>query len=149
MKDFNPSLWMTEEKVKKLRALIEQAVKSLTDEDALDGVTLFPHWKVGEEYKQGERVQYNRTLYKVKQAHTSQADWTPDITASLFEEVARPGQGDSPSNPIPYNNNNMELIEGKYYSQFGVVYICFRSTGVPVYNNLADLVGLYVSVYEG
>lgn len=139
---------MTREQAYKLRALIEQAVKSLTDEDALDGVTLFPHWKVGEEYPEGKRVQYNGTLYKVKQAHTSQADWTPDITASLFEEVARPGQGDSPSNPIPYNNN-MELLEGKYYAQDGIVYICFRSTGVPVYNNLADLVGLYVNVYEG
>lgn len=139
---------MTREQAYKLRALIEQAVKSLTDEDALDGVTLFPRWKVGEEYTEGKRVQYNGTLYKVKQAHTSQADWTPDITASLYEEVARPGQGDSPSNPIPYNNN-MELIEGKYYTQFDVVYICFRSTGIAVYNNLADLIEVYVKVYEG
>ena len=41
------------------------------------------------------------------------------------------------------------LFEGKYYSQFDVVYICTRSTGVAVYNNLADLVGLYVEVYVG
>lgn len=49
-------------------------------------------------------------------------------------------------NPIPYNNN-MELFEGKYYIQNGVTYICIRSTGTAVYNNLADLVGLYVEVY--
>ena len=40
----------------------------------------------------------------------------------------------------------MELVEGLYYSQNGVTYLCIRSTGVPVYNNLADLVHLYVEV---
>ena len=43
---------------------------------------------------------------------------------------------------------DMELFNGKYYSQSGVVYHCFRDTGTPVYNNLADLVGLYVEVVK-
>lgn len=47
--------------------------------------------------------------------------------------------------PIPYGNN-MELEEGKHYSQDGVTYICTRDTGIPVYNPLADLVGIYVEV---
>ena len=42
----------------------------------------------------------------------------------------------------------MELIEGKYYSQNGVVYLCTRSTGQAVYHNLSDLVGIYVQVIE-
>ena len=47
--------------------------------------------------------------------------------------------------PIPYNGN-MALTEGLYYTQSGVTYLCNRSTGQPVYNALAELVGLYVEV---
>ena len=38
----------------------------------------------------------------------------------------------------------MALKAGKYYSQSGKTYLCNRDTGNPVYNALADLVGLYV-----
>ena len=40
----------------------------------------------------------------------------------------------------------MELTEGLYYSQNGIVYLCIRSSGQPVYHALSDLVGLYVEV---
>lgn len=130
----------------KIREMIEKAAVSLGDDDAIEAAELFPLWAVGVSYSVGERVQYDGKLYKVVQAHTSQADWTPDITPALYSEVAAQGQGDTPDNPIQYNNN-MELVKDKYYSQSGVVYICFRDTGIPVYNNLADLVGLYVNVY--
>ena len=45
--------------------------------------------------------------------------------------------------PIPYDGN-MALESGKYYSQSGAVYLCTRDTVNPVYNALADLVGIYV-----
>lgn len=130
-----------------LRALIEKASISLSDEDALGGIELFPAWAAGVSYAAGERLRYGEKLYKVLQAHTSQADWTPGSTPSLYAEVEKPGQGDTPEDPIPYSGN-MELLEGKYYAQDGVTYICTRSTGVPVYNALRDLVGLYVEVYH-
>jgi hypothetical protein len=69
------------------------------------------------------------------------------VAASLFAEVAASSEQGTLDNPIPYNNN-MELEQGKYYSQDGVTYLCTRSTGVPVYNALRDLVGLYVQVVE-
>ena len=47
----------------------------------------------------------------------------------------------------PYDGN-MELFAGLYYVQNGVTYLCNRNTGQPVYNALADLVGLYVEVAE-
>lgn len=133
-----------------IRALIEKAVKSLSDGDALDCVTLFTPWAEDTWYDLDERLKYGGKLYKVRQGHTSSALYPPGALGAeaLYAEVERPGQGDTPDNPIAYNNN-MELIEGKYYSQNEVVYICTRSTGVPVYNNLADLVHLYVEVYEG
>ena len=130
----------------KFREFIEKGATSLSDTEALEAVALFPAWAVGVDYAKDERVQYDGKLYKVVQAHTSQADWTPPTVPALFTEVAAQGQGDTPDNPIPYNNN-MELVKDKYYSQSGVVYVCFRDTGIPVYNNLVDLVGLYVNVY--
>lgn len=140
---------MKREHALKLRQMILKAVLSLSDDDAYDVPELFPKWKVNHLYDTiGERLQYVGKLYRVKQAHTSQADWTPDISTSLYDEVAAPGQGDTPDNPIPYNNN-MELFEGKYYSQYDVTYVCIRNTGTTVYNDLSALVGLYVEVYVG
>lgn len=127
----------------KIRNMIEKASKSLSDTDALEVKELFPSYAVGHSYIAGDRFEYDGKLYKVLQPHISQEDWIPSSTPSLYTEVGQPEQGDSPDNPIPYNNN-MELFNGKYYSQFDVVYVCFRDTGIPVYHNLADLVGLYV-----
>ena len=39
----------------------------------------------------------------------------------------------------------MALESGKYYIQDYVIYCCTRDTINPVYNALADLVGLYVT----
>lgn len=138
---------ITKAHARKLRKMIEKTAVTLTDSEAFDVAELFPMWKTDTAYQTGDRVQYEGKLYKCLQAHTSQADWIPTTAYSLWAAVEEPGQGDTPDNPIPYSGN-MELFEGKYYSQFEVVYICFRSTGIPVYNNLADLVGLYVNVYE-
>lgn len=76
----------------KIREMIEKASASLEDTDALDAVELFPLWAVGVAYSVGERVQYDGKLYKVVQAHTSQADWTPPLVPALFTEVAKPGE---------------------------------------------------------
>lgn len=79
-----------QEKARALRPLIEKAAASLPDEDALDGVELFPRWESGVGYTVGDRVSYNSTLYKVLLSHTSQADWTPDVAVSLFAMVLIP-----------------------------------------------------------
>ena len=132
-----------------LRQMIVKSSVTLSDADAFGAQELFDKWKPDTDYKEGNRRRYGDEvikLYKCRQNHTSQAIYPPPIVPALWEEIPEPGQGDTPDNPIPYNNN-MELVQDKYYSQSDVVYICFRSTGVPVYNNLADLVGIYVNVY--
>lgn len=83
---------ISRKRAQELRKLIEQAVESLPDEEALEGITLFPAWAVGIAYKVDERISYEDKLYRVVQAHTSQADWTPDVTPALFTEVAPPGE---------------------------------------------------------
>lgn len=127
--------------------LAKEDAAGLEDEKALEVPELFPLWadQIGKQLKAGERYTYRLRLYKVLQDHTAQAEWSPDLATSLFTEVAASAEQGTHDNPIPYNNN-MELVEGLYYSQAGVTYLCIRSTGVPVYNNLADLVHIYVEV---
>ena len=79
---------MTRAKAKQLRQLIEQLAVALDDETALAGVELFPMWAIGRAYAVDDRVQYGGILYKCVQAHTSQADWTPDITPALWVAVS-------------------------------------------------------------
>ena len=79
---------MTRAKAKQLRQLIEQLTVTMSDETALTGVELFPMWAIGRAYAAGDRVQHGGTLYKCVQAHTSQADWTPDATQALWVVVS-------------------------------------------------------------
>ena len=75
---------MTRGKAKLLRKLIEQLAVTLDDETALTGVELFPMWAIDIAYAVDDRVQHGGILYKCIQAHTSQADWTPDATPALW-----------------------------------------------------------------
>ena len=79
---------MTRAKAKQLRQLIEQLAVTLDDETALTGVELFPAWVVGKAYAVSDRAQYNGTLYKCIQAHTSQSDWMPSATPALWKTVS-------------------------------------------------------------
>lgn len=83
---------MKRSKLLALRALIEKAAVSLGDEDALEAVELFRFWRADTNYDTGERIRYGEKLYRCVQAHTSQADWTPDVTPALWTEVAKPGE---------------------------------------------------------
>ena len=76
------------ERARELRPYIEKAAANLPDEDALQAVELFPQWVTGHAYAVDERLQYKNVLYRVVQAHTSQADWMPDKTPALFVTVS-------------------------------------------------------------
>ena len=79
---------ITKERARELRRKIEQASTSLTDESAREAVELFPAWQQGTAYKIGDRIRSKDTLYKCVQAHTSQADWTPEATPALWTKVS-------------------------------------------------------------
>ena len=79
---------MTRAKAKQLRQLIEQLAVTLDDVTALTGVELFPAWTIGKAYAVNDRAQYNGTLYKCIQAHTSQSDWMPSATPALWVVVS-------------------------------------------------------------
>lgn len=117
---------------------------AVDDATALRMVAYYPEWAAGTAYAAGDRLVYNGDLYKVLQAHTAQETWLPGAgTESLYVRIDEQHDG-SKYDPIPYSGN-MALEAGKYYSQSGKTYLCNRGTGNPVYNSLADLVGIYVT----
>ncbi len=128
-----------------LRMIVSQQVNTLEVDDATAYRMreFYPEWQSGQSYLVGYKLLYGGKLYRVIQAHTSQDDWTPDAVASLFEHIDETHDG-TRYDPIPYSGN-MALSAGSYYTQDGVTCLCDRDTGAPVYNTLAELVGIYVS----
>ena len=83
---------MKREHAYKLRKLLHKASAFLTDEDALDGIELFPPWAAGVAYEVGVRVRFGEKLYRCEQAHTPQEGWEPPATPALWTEVSIPGE---------------------------------------------------------
>lgn len=48
-------------------------------------VYIFPEWQVGIEVAIGDVYTYNGEIVQCLQAHTTQADWTPDVTPALWK----------------------------------------------------------------
>jgi chitodextrinase len=106
------------------QAFINSLIKlrdSINDEIALTAVEVYPQWKAeGEEYKVGQRVQYNGVLYKVLTDHTSQEAWTPADAPSLFAKVLIPDadvipEWEQPDSTNPYMKGDKVTYNGKTY----------------------------------
>lgn len=139
------------EQAKHSRLMTEKAVQSLADADALTVVNLYPHWetlvKAVETVAKGFRFQHDGKLYRTEQAeYTFVEYYVPGSagTESLFSKVDENHAG-TKEDPIPFEKN-MEIYEGLYYTQYDVLYLCIRSSGQPLYHDLALLVGSYVEV---
>ena len=137
------------ELARNLRPYIEEAAQSLSDADGLKAKALYPRWEklvtLGSVTAEaGYRFTYGGELYKCVNANpTFQADWIPgNGTAALYIRIDESHVG-TLDDPIPYSGN-MTLESGRYSIQDYVIYLCNRDTGNPVYNPLAELVGLYV-----
>lgn len=81
------------------RKALQMFAASLSDDKAMEIVSVFDPWSVGKAYAVGDFVIYGTNgvgdpqLYKVAQAHTSQQDWTPDSAASLFYTIGLDNSG--------------------------------------------------------
>lgn len=135
---------LTESEVSRL--LIAQQINTLSVDDntALRMLEFYPEWAAGHDYTDGYKVRRGGKLWRCREpGHTSQAGWEPSVdTASLWEEICESHAG-TLADPIPYDGN-MALTAGLYYVQDYTIYRCTRDTINPVYNALADLIGLYV-----
>ncbi len=115
---------MTRERAYQLRALIEKAIESLEDEDALEAIELHPAWTTDVEYAVGVKVRHNGVLYKCLQAHTSQSSWTPDAAASLWARVLIPDEDEIPVWEQPDSTNPYMMGDKVHYPTIeGPVYM--------------------------
>lgn len=98
--------------------LIQTALSFLPDEEAETVPTLFPKWESEVDYVIGDRRQYDDLLYRCIQAHTSQADWTPDVVPALWvrtsteewpEWIQPTGAQDA------YNKGDKVTYKGEHY----------------------------------
>jgi hypothetical protein len=115
---------------------LQMFAQTLTSEQAMEISTIYPPYVVGNAYAVGEFFTYGKNnvgdpqLYKVVQAHTSQADWIPSETPSLYEPIGLTSEGypiwSKPSGShdaynigdiVDYNGKLYEsLINGNVYS---------------------------------
>ena len=74
-----------------LRKALQMFAATLTDEQAMEVATIYPVCETGRAYAVDDVVSYGTNsvgdpqLYRVVQAHTSQADWTPDSVPALYD----------------------------------------------------------------
>ena len=139
-----------EEKTQAAVLVAQIQAQELTDEQALTVKAIYPMWEnvIGQTVKIGYKFQHDDKLYKTIQDNLLiQAQYVPgEGTESLYTVIDETHAG-TQEDPIPYDGN-MALESGKYYIQDETVYKCTRDTEIPVYNALADLVGIYVEVAE-
>lgn len=62
----------------------------IDEETAADYPDMFLPWEEDTDYAVGNLRRYDDVLYKCIQAHHSQADWTPDVSTSLWTVAGNP-----------------------------------------------------------
>lgn len=117
----------------------------ISNEEALDYMMIVYEWEkfIGQLVPVGKIVSYRDKLWRVRQEHTVFEHYAPSLdTASLYEVIEKEHTGEA-DDPIPYTPP-MEIFNGKYYVENGVVYLCNRDSGTALSHPLSALVGLYV-----
>ena len=96
--------------------------ETLSDAQALQVPMLFDDFDGnGVAYEVGKRIMFEGVLYKVIQAHTSQAGWTPTAAPSLFAKVINETidgsipEFEQPDSTNPYMKGDRVIFNGKVY----------------------------------
>ena len=77
------------DEAKAMRASIAGLAEGASDEKLIDNKAAFPFWNGGGvDYSAGDILQDDDKLYRVVQAHRSQADWKPSLVPALFTEIS-------------------------------------------------------------
>ena len=82
-----------------LRRALQIFAATLSGEQALEVAAVYPAWEAGRAYAVGDILRHgvnsvgDPQLYKVVQAHTSQADWLPEATPALYDAFGLNEQG--------------------------------------------------------
>jgi hypothetical protein len=133
------------------RTVYDKAAGFLTDAEALTVKGVYWQWEDlvqdGITVDKGYRFRYGDKLWRTEQPrYTFVAHYVPGAvgTESLFSVIDESHAG-TYEDPIPYDRN-MEIYAGLYYIENGITYLCTRSSGQPLYNDLSALIGHYVEV---
>ena len=82
-----------------LRRALQMFAQTLTDDEAMEITTVYPPYVIGKSYKVDEMFTYGENgvgdpqLYRVVQEHTSQEDWKPDGTPSIYTPIGLNAEG--------------------------------------------------------
>lgn len=104
-KEIEEEMAKAEEAMQKIMAKLEEAKKrlsilyamTLTDEEAMEVAVIYPEWeenisvKVGDIYSYGINEVGDPQLYRCLQAHITLANWTPDVSVSLWSAIGIAG----------------------------------------------------------
>lgn len=81
------------------RRAMQMFAQTLPEDKALEIATVYPPYVVGKYYEVNEMFTDGTNsvgdpqLYKVNQSHTSQADWLPSATPSLYTPIGLNNEG--------------------------------------------------------
>lgn len=144
-----------------LRDLVNDKTVTLAstfdDETALKVKDLYPVWGPDITITQDDiasgknRYQHDGKLYKCTQAHTTQADWTPDITPAMWTLIDVEHAG-TLEDPIPAVAG-MEYTKGLYYIEGTDIYLMNRAgmedgEKITLQYLPSEMVGLYFEKVE-
>lgn len=128
----------------------------LPNEQAATVPLCYPKWEeyigkaLPKEDDQGRvnRVQYGGKLWQVRQdINIVLENQPPGISTAALYEVIDVTHAGTLEDPIPYDQT-MKVYNGKYYIEDGIIYLCTRDSGNPLYASCASLVPHYFDVAE-
>ena len=124
-------------RVEWLSKVVNYLVQGLPEDKVFAFSEAISEWRVGVHYggegedkyvsiRSNSRLALSSKVYKCVTPHTSQADWPPDTTPSLWVYVDRSHAG-TLDDPIPAQRS-MEYVYGKYYldPEDEKIYLCKR-----------------------
>lgn len=112
------------------RLAVQEFASTLPEEKAMEIATVYPEWDgnghayaINDYCVYGENQVGDPQLYRCLQAHTSQSDWTPDVSVSLFKAIGIAGD-DIPvwSQPVGTEDAYMKGDKVHYPDAEGDVY---------------------------
>ena len=157
LKEDNKVVEIMKEKIERFnQIIIRNTLNTIDDADAYEVRALYDEWKPDTYYEVGNRRQYDDNLYKCKQTHTSQSQYTLDLIPALWDIIAPDdpdlGTIDNPI-PVPENFSSMVYVKGKYYLEDGVIYLMNSAQledgeEISLTYKPSALVGIYFKVVE-
>jgi len=81
------------------RRALQMFAQSLTTDKALEIPLIYPQYEIGKAYKAGDIIAFGHNtvddpqLFKIVQDHTSQSDWNPFDTPTLYEPIGLTEEG--------------------------------------------------------